>query len=140
MLEAEPHFTKYSFERKATEMNNDIAITIEDALKREVHKILEQGEMPDLSSTLIATDNLGEIIEKLCILHIRMWFLEDRVAVATTDQEVADLKRKIDICFKQKRPQYLQAINRMIDAAIVNERSLVEDSVKIYKEKWANQE
>ena len=121
-------------------MNDDIAKIIENALKTQVHKILRLGEIPELSGTLIATDNLGEIIEKLCILHIRMWFLEDRIANATTDQEVADLKRKIDICFKQKRPQYLQAINRMIDGAIANERSLIEDSVKIYKEKWANQE
>lgn len=119
-------------------MINDIATTIEDTLKNKVHEILKNGEMPELSDKLIATDNIGEILEKLCILHIRMWFLEDRIAAATTDQEVADLKRKIDICFKQKRPQYIQAINRMIDSAISNERSLVEDSVKIYKEKWAN--
>ena len=117
----------------------DISNAIESALSQKIKEKLEIGTMPDVPNDLIATDSLGEVIEKLCILHIRMWFLEDRIAVATTDQELADLKRKVDICFKQKRPQYLQAINRMIDAAIVNERSLVEDSVKIYKEKWANQ-
>jgi hypothetical protein len=55
------------------------------------------------------------------------------VGVAKTDEEVAALKRKIDICFKQKRPQYIQAVNRMVDGAILSEKSLVEDSVKIYK-------
>ena len=59
--------------------------------------------------------------------------LEDRVGVATEDSEVASLKKKIDICFKQKRPSYIQAVNRMIDDAIVNQTSLVEDSVKSYE-------
>ena len=43
------------------------------------------------------------------------------------------LKRKIDICFKQKRPRLVQAINRQVSDAIVNNTSLVEDSVKLYK-------
>ena len=120
-------------------MSINISNVIETALTKKIQELLDVGVMPDVPNDLIATDSLSEVIEKLCILHIRMWFLEDRIAVATTDQELADLKRKVDICFKQKRPQYLQAINRMVDAAIVNDRSLVEDSVKIYKEKWANQ-
>ena len=49
------------------------------------------------------------------------------------DSEIAELKRKIDICFKQKRPKYVEAINRMINNAIINNKSLVEDSVKLYK-------
>ena len=48
-------------------------------------------------------------------------------------KEIADLKRKIDICFKVKRPKYVQAVNRMIDNAIINDKSLVEDSVKHYQ-------
>jgi hypothetical protein len=55
------------------------------------------------------------------------------VGVATTDEDIAALKRKIDICFKQKRPQYIQAINRLLDESIINSKSLIEDSVKIYK-------
>jgi hypothetical protein len=55
------------------------------------------------------------------------------VGVATNDQEIASLKKKIDICFKQKRPQYIQAINKMIDDGIFNGRKLAEDSVKMYK-------
>jgi len=48
-------------------------------------------------------------------------------------QRKLNLKRKVDICFKQKRPKYVQAINRMVDNAIINEKSLIEDSVKKYK-------
>ena len=50
---------------------------------------------------MAVTDNLSEVIEKLVILHIRTWFLEDMAGIATTDTELADIKRKVDICFKQ---------------------------------------
>jgi hypothetical protein len=114
-------------------MSTDIASVIENAMIQKIKDTLNGGTIPDLPNDLIATDNLGEVIEKLCILHIRTWFLEDMIGVAKTDEEVASLKRKIDTCFKQKRPQYIQAINRMVDAAILNQRTLVEDSVKIYR-------
>lgn len=114
-------------------MDHDIALLIENVLTSKIRETLESKVVPEIPSDLVFTDNLGEVIEKLCILHIRTWFLEDMIGVAKSDEEVASLKRKIDICFKQKRPQYIQAINRMVDAAILNGRSLTEDSVKIYK-------
>jgi hypothetical protein len=46
---------------------------------------------------------------------------------------MADLKRKVDICFKVKRPKYVQAINLMVDNAIETGKALREDSVKLYK-------
>lgn len=104
---------------------------IEDIIKKTVNNVLTKGEMPD--SEYIATDNLGEIIEKLAIIHIRMWMLEDAFQSAKSDEEIADLKRKVDICFKVKRPKYVQAINLLVDDAIRNEKSIREDSVKLYK-------
>ncbi len=104
---------------------------IEDIIKKTVNEVLSKGEMPD--SEYIATDNLGEIIEKLAIIHIRMWMLEDAFQVAKSDEEMADLKRKVDVCFKVKRPKYVQAINLLVDDAIRNEKSIREDSVKLYK-------
>ena len=62
-----------------------------------------------------------------------MWMLEDAIQAATSDTEIADLKRKCDICFKVKRPKYVQAINALVDDAITNNKSLREDSVKLYK-------
>ena len=108
---------------------------IDSLIKNKVHKILENNsnEMPD-AHDFIETDNLGEVVEKLIILHIRMWMIEDRIQeVYSDDVAVADLKRKLDICFKQKRPKLVQAINRMVDNAIRTEKSLIEDSVKVYK-------
>lgn len=109
-----------------------LAEKIEDVIKRVVEETLSKNKGV-LEREYIATDNLGEVIEKLVILHIRTWMLEDAIQIAKTDSEVADLKRKIDICFKVKRPKFVQAINRMFDDAIVLNKSLQEDSVKLYK-------
>jgi len=62
-----------------------------------------------------------------------MWMLEDAIQAAETDAEIADLKKKIDICFKIKRPRLVQAVNLLVDNAIATGKSLREDSVKLYK-------
>lgn len=106
---------------------------IEEVIKNKVVEILDRSKEVEMPDDIIETDNIGEVIEKLSILHCRMWYLEDAISAAKTDAEVAELKRKIDICFKVKRPKYVQALNRMIENAVVNNKSLVEDSVKHYK-------
>lgn len=111
----------------------NVSIEIEKIIKDTVQKTLANKQIPNLPNDYVNTDNIGEVIEKLCILHIRTWFLEDMAGVAKTDEELANIKRKVDICFKQKRPVLIQAINNMIDSAIQNNKSLKEDSVKIYK-------
>lgn len=108
-----------------------IGESIEIVIKDTIDQILSQRKLPEVE--YIATDNLGEIVEKLSILHIRTWMLEDAIQEASTDSEIAELKRKIDICFKSKRPKLVQAINALVEDAIVNNKSLREDSVKLYK-------
>jgi len=110
-----------------------IGISIEDIIKKTVNDVLNKNKNVELPNDLIETDNIGEVIEKLAILHCRMWYLEDAISDSSNDNEIAQLKRKIDICFKQKRPKYVEAINRMIDNSILTEKSLIEDSVKLYK-------
>lgn len=110
-----------------------IGESIENVIKKVVTDTLNKTKEVELPTDIIETDNLGEVIEKLAILHCRMWYLEDAIGVSKSDEEIADLKRKIDICFKVKRPKYVEAINRMVDKAIVDNKSLIEDSVKLYK-------
>lgn len=79
---------------------------IEDIIKNIVNTTLSASKTADKDVDLIQTDNIGEVIEKLSILHCRMWYLEDAIKVdAKSDSEVLTLKRKIDICFKDKRPR-----------------------------------
>ena len=110
---------------------SDLGLAIETAIKDTVDRVLTKGDMVD--TDYIATDNLGEIVEKLVILHIRTWMLEDQLPLAKDDAEVGIIKKKIDICFKIKRPKFVQAINLLVEDAIRNNKSLKEDSVKLYK-------
>lgn len=106
---------------------------IEEIIKNKTLEILTKNKNVELPNDIIETDNLGEVIEKLSILHCRMWYLEDAISDAKTDSEIAEIKKKIDICFKSKRPKYVEAINRMVDNSISQGKSLIEDSVKLYK-------
>jgi hypothetical protein len=106
---------------------------IEEIIQLKIKKTLDKSKEVEIPDDIIETDNIGEVIEKLAILHCRMWYLEDAIGLAKTDEEIADLKRKIDICFKVKRPRYVEAINKMIDNSIRSGKSLQEDSVKLYK-------
>lgn len=105
---------------------------INEYIEKKVDEVLKQKMMPD-EIVYVHSDNLGEVVEKLVILHIRTWMLEDAIQVAKSDTEIADIKRKLDICFKVKRPNLVQAINLLVDEAIKHNRSLREDSVKFYK-------
>lgn len=109
----------------------DIGNIIEKCIKDTVEKTLSEQNVPDIE--YVETDNLGEVIEKLAILHIRTWMLEDAIQEAKSNDEIAELKKKIDICFKVKRPKLVQAINLMVENSIRSNKTLVEDSVKLYK-------
>ncbi len=106
---------------------------IEHIIEKKTKEILDISKDVDLPNDIIETDNIGEVIEKLSILHCRMWYLEDSISCAKNDSEIAELKRKIDICFKIKRPKYVESTNKMIDNSIKTGKSLQEDSVKLYK-------
>jgi len=110
-----------------------IGENIELIIAKKVKELLNLSKSVDLPEDIIETDNLGEVIEKLSILHCRMWYLEDAISTATSDLEIAELKKKIDICFKIKRPKYVQAINKMVENSIKKGKDLSEDSVKLYK-------
>lgn len=110
---------------------NKFGNLIDECIKETVEEVLSRKEIPDIQ--YVETDNLGEVIEKLSILHTRMWMLEDAIQAANTNDEVAELKKKIDICFKVKRPRLVQAVNLLVDNAIAQNKSLREDSVKMYK-------
>ena len=54
-------------------------------IQTRVNEVLSEGKLPDVVYS--ETDNLGEVVEKLCILHIRTWMLEDAAQEAKTDEE-----------------------------------------------------
>jgi hypothetical protein len=114
--------------------NKIVSDMLDIAIQGYVVERLAMKEMWGVEPTdYSASDSIGEVLEKLAILHIRTWHLEDAMQEAKTDAELADLKRKVDICFKVKRPKLVAALNAIIDDAILKSKSLREDSVKLYK-------
>jgi hypothetical protein len=79
------------------------------------------------------SDNFAEMLEKYLILHIRMWKLEDACGATEDPQEVYELKRKIDYCFKDRRPKLTKAINGYLDEYISTNRKFDDGNVKQYK-------
>lgn len=114
-------------------MNTAFQDIIDQKIREHVTTICSTGNIPE-TKEFIETDSFGEVIDKLIIVHIRTWMLEDKIHKDISDKELADLKRKIDICFKNKRPKLVQALNMLVDKAVIESKSLSEDSVKIYTE------
>ena len=110
----------------------NIGKEIESHIINCVQETLSQNTMPDAPKELVQTDNLGEVIDKMVIVHIRAWMLEDAIGKTDDDLEYAKLKRKGDILFKNRRPRLVEAVNRLVDKAIIDGKSLTEDSVKFY--------
>ena len=110
----------------------DIGMTIEDLIQRQVDIICSKKQLPEIQD-ILEVDSIGEIIEKLCILHIRNWMLEDIAGQMNTDKDYASVKRKVEICYKEKRPKFIEIINRKIDDSITIGKSLFEENIKRYK-------
>ena len=95
--------------------------------------VLAVEDQPD--KTFVASETIGEVIDKLIILNIRVWHLEDEKASATTDAELGAVQRKLQSCFRSKRPRLVAALNQMMRAAVEQGRLdlLDDDFVKSYK-------
>lgn len=115
-------------------LGQNLSLAIEQRVKEllDAHK----SGVPIPESVDFFTDNFAEVVEKLTILSIRVWFFENDMGEAHVrgeDAKIADIKKKMDILWKRKRPSLVAAINRLVDDALVHGKSLREDSLKIYK-------
>lgn len=81
------------------------------------------------------SESLPEMLDKFIVQHIRMWKIEDKIGESQDVNEIADLKKKVDYLFKDKRPKLWRAIGLFLDAHISKNHILpiVEPNVKLYK-------
>jgi len=81
------------------------------------------------------SETFAEILDRFIVLHIRMWKLEDAAGQTATDSELADIKRKVDYCFKDRRPKLIKAINSFLDIYISKNHTKIfsEENVKLYQ-------
>ena len=101
-----------------------------------LEEIAERFDKEPIHNTDIEfSESFAEIMDRFVVLHIRMWKLEDAIAEAKSDSEVADLKRKIDYCFKDRRPKLTKAINSYLDIYVNKNhvKKFSEENIKIYK-------
>lgn len=85
----------------------------------------------------LASETLGEIIEKLLILHVRIWNLEDAAGEAEQAGDVEqfmELHKKLEICDKVVRPRLMEALGLMLEKVLIEEKpELVrQESLKRY--------
>lgn len=96
-----------------------------------VQTLLNKNKFPDYDN--ICTDSFAELIDKLCITHIRYWYLEDAMASCKTDEELLVLRKKSESLFKEKRPMLVDGIDKFLNLLIQGKIKLNPLNVKHYK-------
>lgn len=102
----------------------------------EIIRSVENGTLPDDDVTLVASETMGHVIEKLVILNIRYWHLEDLAgSLRHDDPRYAEVKRKSEHLFAVERPRLIAALNLMLRTAVIRgEAPYLEDfNTKLYK-------
>lgn len=85
---------------------------IDTYIQKKIKEVLDNNRFPDYDE--IHTDSFSELIDKLIIVHIRLWYLEDAMSEEKDPEIMFNLKRKADITFKEKRPMLVKAIDKNI--------------------------
>ena len=69
---------------------------------------------PDLDDFFdgIETDSFGQLVDKLLVVHIRYWHLEDEMANESVDSVLADKRRQSEPLFKIYRPMLVRALDK----------------------------
>ena len=107
-----------------------IAQVLDIFIRKRVKKILDTNKFPEYDD--IYTDTLSEIIDKLCIVHIRYWYLEDAMSDCN-DDELLILRKKSESLFKEKRPMLVAAFDKLIVKMLKGDIDYTPINTKHYK-------
>ncbi len=108
-----------------------IGIELDNYIKEKVKEILDNTKFPEYDN--IHSDSFSELIDKLIIVHIRLWYLEDTMSIENNPEIIASLKKKADITFKQKRPMLINAMDKTIINMCKGKFNPESENPKIYK-------
>jgi len=111
---------------------------IDKYIQSKVKKILDENKFPDYDG--IYSDTFSELIDKLIVVHIRLWYLEDAINIETDPIKIAVLKRKADVTFKEKRPMLVKSLDKMIFNLCSGKVKPIIENPKIYKGYQENNE
>jgi len=99
-------------------------------IQNKVKEVLDKGLFPEYDD--IHSDSFSELIDKLVIVHIRLWYLEDAMSIENDPEKMVTLKRKADVTFKQKRPMLVKSIDKIISNMCVGKFEPITESPKLY--------
>lgn len=110
-------------------LNIHIQTTIAAYVERANLLCIEDIESDDF----VASETIGEVLDKLIILNIRIWHLEDQVDGASNEEMLA-IQRKLRHCFRVKRPRLVAALNKMLAELVAKGRFdlVVDEYIKSY--------
>ena len=117
-----------------------ICSTIDDYMRSVIKETLDKDKFPEYDN--IYTDTFSELIDKLSIVHVRYWYLEDAMSAATksgNDEELVLLRKKSESLFKEKRPMLVAGLDKLIAKMISGEIKYTAISTKQYKG-WGQKE
>lgn len=104
---------------------------IDKYIQEKVKEVLDKTKFPEYDN--IHSDTFSELIDKLIITHIRLWYLEDAMTLETDGNKMKQLKDKADITFKQKRPMLVKSIDKIITNMCNGKFNPVAENPKLYK-------
>ena len=109
-----------------------MGLTIDKYIQNKVKETLDRDKFPEYDD--IHSDTFSELIDKLIITHIRLWYLEDATNGETDPKKVAELKRKADITFKEKRHMLVRSLDKMIVNLCTGKFKPTVENPKLYKD------
>ena len=107
-----------------------IGTELDKYIQQKVKEILDNDKFPDYDN--IHSDSFSELIDKLIIVHIRIWYIEDALNTEKDTQTFMELKRKSDVAFKEKRPSLVKAIDKTITNMCNGKFSPTIENIKAY--------
>jgi len=108
-----------------------VAKDFDEHILNKVKELLDKNKFPDYDD--ICTDTFSELIDKLIIVHIRYWYLEDAMASAKNDEELLHYRKKSESLFKEKRPMLVKGLDKIITNMITGKYKATGENTKMYK-------
>ena len=99
-------------------------------IQQKVKEILDKNKFPDYDD--VHSDSFSELIDKLIVVHIRLWYLEDAMSIEKNPEEMVVLKKKADVTFKQKRPTLVKSIDKVISNMCQGKFNPIIENPKLY--------
>ena len=111
-------------------IGDTIGNDLDKYIEKNIKSILDNNKFPDYDN--IYTDSFSDLIDKLCIVHIRYWYLEDAMSNCKNDEELVILRKKSEHLFKEKRPMLVEAIDKFVYLLVTNKINFTPINVKHY--------